>query len=155
MTDATDDENEEVRRKKKGDSGEGDSDSWGRGKAGAGAGGGIRIPPTKLKEVMADWRHLDVKAVVEAVAEFFSDLPMRASANLQVKWEQTKANVKSFAIVNWLITFGERTALELARTRDTAASRDSRGLQKQKQPVKKTPGTTPNMKFGPQGPTGS
>jgi len=102
MTDPIDDE-EELRRKKKkgGDEGEGDADSWGRGKAGAGSMmSKVRLPPQKLKEVMADWRHLDLAAVVQAVAEYFSEMPMRASANLSVAWKQTK----SFAIVNWLVS---------------------------------------------------
>ncbi len=156
MTDPIDDDNEEaaaLRAKKKGDSGEGDQDSFGRGKAGAGASGGIRLPPHKLKEVMADWRHLDVSAVVEAVAEFFSEMPMRASANLSVTWEKTKTNVKSFAIVNWVIEFGDKTVRELARTRERVrgAGRDSRGFQRQR-PAKARPGMGMNM--GPTGPTG-
>ena len=136
---------------KSGDTGEGDSDSFGRGKAGAGSGGGIKISPQKLKEVMADWRHLDVTTVVEAVGEFFADMPMRASANVSVTWEKTKANVKSFAIVNWVIEFGEKTVRELARTRERVrgAGRDSRGLQRQK-PRK---GAGLGMSMGPTGPT--
>ncbi|MDR3425098.1 MAG: hypothetical protein P4M13_08540 [Alphaproteobacteria bacterium] len=138
-------------RRKKGDEGEGDQDSWGRGKAGAGS--AVRITPQKLKGVMADWRYLDITAVVEAVTEFFSDLPMRASANLSVAWEKTKSNVKSFAIVNWLIAYGRKTA-ELAKTRERSrargAGRDSRGLQRRR--PKTNPGM--NMAPGPAGPTG-
>jgi len=145
--------NEEEHERKVEDTGEGDSDSFGRGKAGA-ASGVAKISPQKLKEVMADWRHLDVTAVVEAVAEFFSELPMRASANLSVTWEKTKSNVKSFAIVNWMIEFGENTVRELARTRERTrgAGRDSRGVQRQTT-KKRGPGF--GMTPGPAGPTGA
>ncbi len=122
-------EDTEESAQRKRDEGEGDSDSFGRGKAGAGA-GAIRLPPQKLKEVMADWRHLDVSAVVEAVAEFFSDWPMRAAANLSVAWTKTRANPKSFAIVNWVIEAGKSAVRELARTRERTrgAGADSRKL---------------------------
>lgn len=117
MTDLTDDDEETLRSKKKvEDSGEGDSDSWGRGKAGAGSGvSRVRrtLSPQRLKEVMADWRQLDVAALVQAVAEFFVEMPMRASANLRVVWKQTKTNTKSFALVNWLIAFGEKAGHDL------------------------------------------
>jgi len=137
MTDRTDDEDESPRKKKKGEgSTEGDSDSWGRGKAGAGAAGGkiSHLSTQRLKEVMADWRHLDMAAVIQAVAEFFAELPMRASANLSVAWEQTKTNAKSFALVNWIISFGERAAKEMNLVRSRTAKRDTRGLQNKRQP---------------------
>ncbi|MFA5040782.1 MAG: hypothetical protein WC464_04015 [Bdellovibrionales bacterium] len=151
MIDPTDNEEEIARRKKK-DEGEGDADSWGRGKAGAGAmAGKVRLPPQKLKEVMADWRHLDVLAVIEAVADFFSALPMRASANLSVAWQQTKSNAKSFAIVNWAIKYGEKAAKELKLSREKGAGRDTRGFQKDRNKrLRVTPGA--NMK--PEGPSG-
>jgi hypothetical protein len=150
MTDPTDNENEEAarRKKKQGDTGEGDSDSWGRGKAGAGAGIG-HLSPVRLKAVMADWRHMDMKAIVEAVAEFFGDMPMRASANLSVAWQQTKENAKSFALVNWVIEFGEKAANELKLTRERVRGADTRGL-KNKQEHK----IHPSLKLGPAGPTG-
>lgn len=157
MTDPTDNENEETARRKKKDEGEGDSDSWGRGKAGAGAGVGRvtrHLPPLKLKEVVADWRHLDMQALVEAVAEFFSELPMRASANLSVAWKQTKSNAKSFALVNWVISFGEKAAkdLKLTRERVKGAGRDTRGLRnKRENKVRLAPG----VKMEPNGPTGN
>lgn len=117
MTDLTDDDEETLHSKKKTeDSGEGDSDSWGRGKAGAGSGvsrARRNLSPQRLKEVMADWRQLDVAALVQAVAEFFVEMPMRASANLRVAWKQTRANAKSFAVVNWLISFGEKAGHDL------------------------------------------
>ena len=163
MTDPIDDNDEDAERrakkKKGGDSGEGDSDSWGRGKAGFGASGGIRIPPQKLKEVMVDWRHLDVTAIVEAVAEFFSEMPMRASANLSVAWEKTKTNVKSFAIVNWVIEFGDRAAHELGKTRELTQNqgkgRAGSGARGLKQKTPKAPGMAgPTGNMGPTGPTG-
>ena len=143
------DEESVERKKKRGDSGEGDSDSFGRGKAGSGA-GVSKLPPHKLKEVMADWRHFDVAAVVEAVAEFFTEMPMRASANLSVKWERTKSNVKSFALVNWVLEFGDKTIRELAKTRERVrgAGRDTRGFQRRR------PGIGMAPKLGPAGPTG-
>ncbi len=151
MVDEIDDD-EEARRKKKKDEGEGDADSWGRGKAGAGAmGGKVHLPPQKLKEVMADWRHLDLAAVVEAVTEFFSALPMRASANLSVAWQQTKTNAKSFAIVNWLIKYGEKASKDLNLSREKGAGRDTRGFQRDRNKrLRATPGAT--MK--PEGPSG-
>jgi hypothetical protein len=155
MVDPTDDEDEENPRRKKKDEGEGDADSWGRGKAGAGAMAGRvtrHLPPPKLKEVMADWRHLDMGALVEAVAEFFSELPMRASANLSVAWKQTKSNAKSFALVNWVIAFGDKAAkdMKMSRERVKGAGRDTRGLQNRRENKIRTPG----IKMEPNGPTG-
>jgi hypothetical protein len=146
MTDPVDENEDEARRKKKkgGDSGEGDADSWGRGKAGAGA-GGIKITPLRLKAVMADWRHLDVTAVVQAVAEFFNDWPMRASANLSVAWKQTKTNAKSFALINWIIEFGEKMSKDLKLVRDKRSFKNQR-----EQKVRPSMG----MNMGPTGPTG-
>jgi len=82
------------------------------------------------------------------VAEFFSDLPMRASANLVVTWERTQANAKSFAVVNWIIDAGHAAVRELARTRERVrgAGRDSRGLMMQR------PKAGMAMKPGPTGP---
>jgi|GEM_PF-2119288 hypothetical protein len=153
MTDPIDDENEEAeRRKKKGDSGEGDSDSWGRGKAGAGAAAGaVKLSSQKDKEVKSEHRHLMAGELISAITEFFSALPMRASANLSVNWEKTKTNVKSFAIVNWVLEFGDKAVRELARTRERGASRDTRGLQRKTAP-KVRPGI--NMKLDPSGPNG-
>ncbi len=149
MSDPTDTEAEEAEaKKKKKDEGEGDSDSFGRGKAGAGAGVSKvkRLSPETLKKVMEDWRHLDVGAVVEAVAEFFMDLPMRASANLSVVFDRTR----SFAIINKLIAFGQKAAEELNLSRQPrTAGRDSRGLQN-----KRAAKTSPGMNMGPR-PSGS
>lgn len=147
-----DEQNEAEARRKKGDSGEGDSDSFGRGKAGAGA-GSVRLPPNKLKQVTADWRHFDVKDVVAALAEFFADLPMRASANLSVAWENTKE--KSFAIVTWLVDLSKRSEFNPELNRERAAGSDSRGLQKQKPKNPAQRSNNPNMNLGPSGPTGT
>ena len=146
-------EDESEQRSKVKDEGEGDSDSWGRGKAGAGSGlsGKFGVPPNKLKEIVGDWRHLDVNAVVEAVAEFFGDFPMRASANLSVVWENVKN--KSFAIVNWVIDFGSKAADDLAvkreRERTSGAGRDTRRVQRRRP---RTPSHGMNMAPGPSGP---
>jgi hypothetical protein len=151
MTDPTDnDEEESARRKKKKDEGEGegDADSFGRGKAGAGSMmGKVRLPPQKLKEVMADWRHLDVTAIIQAVAEFFSELPMRASANLSVVWDKTK----KFTIVTDLIKKGTQAARDLMLTRERTAGRDARGLQKDRN---KRLRVNPSATMKPEGPTG-
>ena len=141
------DEESAEQRAKKGDSGEGDADSFGRGKAGAGA--GIRLSAQKTKEVGSVWTHLTAGELMDAVVEFFADLPMRASANLSVKWERTQANAKSFAIVNWIMDAGHSAVRELARTRERVrgAGRDSRGLMMQR------PKTSMRMKPDPVGPT--
>lgn len=129
MTIPTDDEDSEANRKKKGDSGEGDADSFGRGKAGA-ASGVARLSPQKLKEVMANWRELKAQDLVDAVVEFFSEGPMRASANAAVSWAK-KTNAKSFAIVNWAIEAGDKAVREFTRARDRAAGRDSKGFRRE------------------------
>jgi hypothetical protein len=134
MTPIDDDNNEidaeeAARKKKKSGSGE-VQDGFGGGKAGAGAGGGIqKLSSQKDKEVKEGHRHLVASELIDAIVEFFSELPMRASANLSVTWEKTKTNVKSFAVVNWIVEFGTKTA-QLARTRQSAP--DSRGLKQQK-----------------------
>jgi hypothetical protein len=142
MTDI-DDTEDAARRRKKEDEGEGDSDSFGRGKAGAGAGMSKvkRLSPAALKTVMENWRHLDVEAVMQAVAEFFSDLPLRASANLTVAWEKT------FAVVNQVIAIGQIAAeeLHLSRSRARTAGRDTKGLAN-KRAAKMRPG----MDMGPR-----
>ncbi len=151
MDEPTDeDENEnQSRRKKKDDSGEGDSDSFGRGKAGAGA-GGFKLSANLNNEIIKERRHLTAGTLIEAIVEFFSDWPMRASANLAVTWEKTKTNARSFAIVNWVIEFGEKTVREAAlnREKNRTAGRDSRGFQR-----KKAPAANPNLNLGPTGPT--
>jgi hypothetical protein len=153
MTDPTDNEKEAERHKKKGE-GEGEPiDVSGREFV---SGGNTtervnnrHLPPLKLKAVMADWRHLDVNAVAQAVAEFFAELPMRASANLSVFWEKTKR----FALVNDMIKFGEKAAndLKLTRERVRTKGRDTKGFQnKREQKVNPRMG----MNLGPTGPTG-
>ncbi len=88
-------------------SGEGKSGK--SGKSGGTAGGGIRLPPNKLKEVMGSWQHFDANEVMAQVAEFFSELPARASAHVQVSW----ANLQNqgFAIVTQIL----KVAKEISR----------------------------------------
>ncbi|MDD4616704.1 MAG: hypothetical protein PHW76_06290 [Alphaproteobacteria bacterium] len=139
----TEGDEEPSKKRKIKDEGEGDADSWGRGKAGAGAGVSKvkRLSPDVLKKVMDNWRHLDVAAVVEAVAEFFMDLPMRASANLSVVFDKTK----SFAIINKLIAFGEQAAEELSLSRQPGtAGKGTRGFQN-----KRAAKTSPGINMGP------
>ena len=172
MTAPTDNEDEEAaKRRKKDDSGEGDSDSFGRGKAGAGTGGGIKISAQKLKQVMADWRHLDINEVAEAVAEFFGEV-LRASAHIAVDFV-TKSNVKAFAILEHSIKGGQKLAA--ARTRARVRSADAGGAfggrggrssgggqkvqpQQQKTPLtQKTPkqkAPNPQQNIGPPKPSG-
>jgi len=83
--------------------------SAGKGKAGSGsAGGGIRLPPSQLKEVTSNWEYLDVTKVAARVAEFFSELPARASAHVQVSW----ANLQNqgYTIVTQILKFGQEIA---------------------------------------------
>jgi hypothetical protein len=134
------------------DSGKGKKGKKGKGEQGkAGAvSGGVKLDAQHNKEVWSVFRQLNAQELVDAVTEFFSEFPMRASANLAVTWERTKNNVKSFAIVNWAIDAGEAMVRELARTRERgmgAAGRDSRGLQRQK--PKANYGINPNP--GPVG----
>jgi len=149
MSDITDDgDDEERRKKKKKDEGEGDADSWGRGKAGAGSAmGRVRLPPQKLKEVMADWRHLDVDALIEAVTEFFSELPMRASANLSVFWDKTKR----FALVTDVFRAADKMVKDLKLVREKGAGRDTRGFQKDRT---KRLRANPTIAMKPEGPGG-
>jgi len=161
MTDPTDQADEEdsleekkKKKKMKGDEGsEGDSDSWGRGKAGAASGRRIRLSPQQLKKVMAEWRQLNVEQAVEAVAEFFADMPMRASANLAVVWTQIKNNPKSFAIVNWVHAFGEkvRNDLTMEKDKEKGRGRDTKGFKVRKSPKATAPkAATPNLMNGPK-----
>jgi hypothetical protein len=158
MTDPADEEaSNEARRSTQGDAGEGDADSFGRGKAGSGARVRVaRLSPQKLKEVMANWRELTAQELVDAVVEFFSEGPMRASANVVVSWTKS-ANAKSFAIVNWAIEAGDKAVRELARTRDRMAGRDSKGLKRLQSPKANTNkfGLNPGMNGPTGGPTGS
>jgi hypothetical protein len=146
MIDEPDDEDERSKKKKKGDGdSEGDSDSWGRGKAGAASGAKVGRPSAaNLKKILANWQHFeDVTQVVQAVAEFFTDVPMRASANLSVLWEKTRG----FAIVTKFMRFGKSAADDLKVSRSRAAGRDTRGFQRKPAPTKK-----PGMNLGPRPP---
>lgn len=78
------------------------------GKGSSGSGGGIRLPPNKLKEIMANWEQLDLAKTVARVAEFFSELPARASANMRVDWASMSRH--GFAVVNHLISSGQEIA---------------------------------------------
>jgi hypothetical protein len=74
-----------------------------------------KLSVDKTKKVWADFRHLDLSEVVSAVAEFFSEFPARASANLTVKWNG------SYALVNMAIKFGQDVAMAVReRTRESA-----------------------------------
>lgn len=95
----------------------------GRRSGGGGGGGGIRLPPNKLQEIMANWEHLDLTQAVLRVAEFFTDMPARASANLQVTW--AGAVKQGYATVNHLISFGQEVA-QLLRERDRTAGQTRR-----------------------------
>ncbi|MDE2030289.1 MAG: hypothetical protein KGI97_06975 [Alphaproteobacteria bacterium] len=145
MTDMTEDEDFQARRKKGGDTGEGDADSFGRGKAGAGAGGGIKLSAQMMKRVVAEFRQLDVNELMDAVVEFFSE-KLRASANLVVNFaKNSSGDSKGFTVVNAVIDAGRSAVREFARTRGN----DARGLkQKQKPGFGMKPGLSPS------GPTG-
>ena len=88
----------------------GDEDKSGKGKAGGGkaSGGGIRLPPNKLAEVVKAFQYLDASKVAVRLAEFFSEMPARASANVQVNW----ANLRNhgFAIVTHMLAYGQEIA---------------------------------------------
>jgi hypothetical protein len=117
MTEPTDDEIEAARRKKKRAEGETDtgSGSAATGFVRAGGDGIARLSTAKTKEVWAAFRALDLNEVVAAVAEFFSEFPTRASANLSVAWEGR------FAVVNLAIKFGQDVAIAVReRTRESA-----------------------------------
>jgi len=88
----------------------GKKDESGTGKAGgsAGSGGGIRLPPNKLKEVTSNWEYLDPTKVAARLAEFFEELPAKASANLQVEWANLKN--KGFAIITQFLKYGQEVS---------------------------------------------
>jgi len=115
---------EEIAAAKRKKRGEGE----GKGEAGAvtsgftrasGEGRIERLSTEKQKGVWADHKHLDFNEVVAAVAEFFSEFPARASANLSVAWDSgTKGG---FAIINMAIKFGQDVAMAVReRTRESA-----------------------------------
>ncbi len=142
-----DEENENKKVDKKGKSGRSETDgSFGGGQAGAGAGIGFILSTAKSDAVKSEHRHLTAGDLIDAIVEFFSEWPMRASANLAVTWDKTKTNFKSFAIVNWVIEVGAQTVKDFMRTRQL---RDTRGLQKQKGPSNNL-----GLGMGPLGPSG-
>ncbi len=101
MTDATDDDDNAT------GTASGSGKSGKSGKTGGG-GGGIRLPPDKLKEVMSNWEYLDVNKVVARAAEFFVELPARASAHMQVSWAGVHKD--GFAIVTQILKFGQEVS---------------------------------------------
>ena len=91
------------------------------GGAGAEGSGGIRfsIDATTSKQIWAEWKHLNMAEAIMAVAEFFSELPARASANMVVVFDgATKAG---FAIVSQTIRFGQDMVVAM-RTRSREAT---------------------------------
>jgi len=97
--DETENDNEETNARKKSGSGRA---------SGSGSGGAIRLPPTQLKEVTSNWEYLDATKVASRLAEFFSELPAKASAHVQVSW----ANLQNqgFAIVTQILKFGQEVS---------------------------------------------
>jgi hypothetical protein len=98
-----------------GESGKGKSGKSG----GVGSTGGIRLPPNQLKEVTANWEYLDATKVAARLADFFSELPARASAQVQVSW----ANLQNqgFAIITQVLQFAkEVSSLMMNLTRENA-----------------------------------
>jgi hypothetical protein len=101
MTDASDNNDiEDNDTGKTGKSGE-------TGRAG-GSGGGMRLPPGQLKEVMANWKYLDANEIAARVSEFFSELPARASAHVQVSW----ANIQNqgHAIITQVLKYAKEVS---------------------------------------------
>ena len=93
----------------------------GKGRAGGSSGSGalggtsgqngiaFSVDAVRLKQIMADWRKLNMGEAVSAVAEFFNEGVARASANLIVTFETISATgaKAGFAIMNRFITFGQ------------------------------------------------
>lgn len=121
MVDTTDNnDEEELKRKKK--RGEGESDggtSSGTTFYRADAQGritNVNLSVERRKQVWGDFRKLDLNESVVAIAEFFSEFPARASANLHVDW-----NSRGYAIVNMAIKFGQDVAMAVReRTRESS-----------------------------------
>jgi hypothetical protein len=90
--DETEDNDREEGQKKRSGKGSGDS-------------GGIRLPASKFQEVTKSWEYLDAAKTVSHLSEFFSELPARASANVEVSW----ANLKNhgYAVVTNFLKFGQ------------------------------------------------
>jgi|ERR1700722_11901712 len=110
MTDPIDNDELEQRKKKetegKGRAG-GSGSSEGSGALGTAARGiTFSVDATRLKDIMANWRQMDLSETVTALIEFVSDGVMRASANLTVDWVKA-ATLKDagYALNNKLIAF--------------------------------------------------
>jgi hypothetical protein len=76
-------------------------------KSGSGEAGGIILPAKVFQAVATAFRHLDGEEVVARLAEFFSELPARASATIEVSWNvlSDKAN-KGFAVISNFLDVG-------------------------------------------------
>jgi hypothetical protein len=101
-----------------GESGKGKSGKSGK-SGSAGSTGGVRLPPNQLKEVTSNWEYLDASQVAARLADFFSELPARASAQVQVSW----ANLQNqgFAIITQVLKFAEEVSrLMMDLTRENA-----------------------------------
>lgn len=117
MTEMTDDEIEKKKKKSGGETESGSASAAGSTYVRASGEGIAKLSVEKTKAVWADFRHLDLNEVVAAVAEFFSEFPARASANLSVAWN----SVGGYAIVNMAIKFGQDVAMAVReRTRESA-----------------------------------
>jgi hypothetical protein len=88
-----------------------ESGSGEKGKRGGGSsGGGPRLNAAQLSEVMKNWAaYLDPKDVMRRVAEFFSEMPVKVSAQAQVDWMSNVLN-KGFAVIHQFATIGQRAA---------------------------------------------
>lgn len=97
----------------------GESGKGKTGKSGGTSGGGVRLPPNILKEVTSNWEFLDATKAAARMAEFFSELPARASAHVQVSW----ANLQNqgFAIITQALQFAKEVShLMMNLTRENA-----------------------------------
>jgi hypothetical protein len=107
----TDDEEENKESGSRSKSGSGKSGGTG------GAAGGIRLPPTKLKAITETWKHHGAAEAVTRLAEFFSELPARASAHMEVSWANLAE--QGYMIVTDLLKLGQRIyELKLNPTRE-------------------------------------
>lgn len=75
----------------------------------AGVGSTARfVNPQQVKQIWSEWKHMNVSEAVSAVAEFFSEFPARAAANLQVNFASVQK--QGFAVVSQAISFGSEVA---------------------------------------------
>lgn len=73
-----------------------------------GSAGGIRLSVNQFKDITNEREHLTGSNLATRLAEFFSELPAKASAQVQVSW----ANLKNhgYAIVTQLLKYGQEVA---------------------------------------------